>query len=105
MSRYLVASSGPSSVSAFELVGSSITIGRGADNDIVIDDKMVSRHHARLELQANTYLLMDLGSANGTWVNDRRISTPVPLQASWRFRQIWQTVGFCLLSPTTLEWG
>ncbi|MDH4136641.1 MAG: FHA domain-containing protein, partial [Anaerolineae bacterium] len=76
MSWYLVARSGPSSVSAFELVGPSITIGRGADNDIVIDDKMVSRHHARLEMQANTCLLTDLSSANGTWVNDRRISAP-----------------------------
>jgi hypothetical protein len=89
-SWYLVAKSGPSSVSAFELVGPSITIGRGADNDILIDDKMVSRHHARLELQANTYLLTDLGSANGTWVNDRRISAPVPLQVgdSVRFGKV-----------------
>jgi pSer/pThr/pTyr-binding forkhead associated (FHA) protein len=68
-SWYLVASSGPSSISAFQLVGPSITIGRTSDNDIVLDDNMVSRHHARLELQANTYVLTDLGSANGTWVN------------------------------------
>ena len=82
MSWYFVGSSGPSSGSAFELMGSSITIGRTADNDIVIDDKMVSRHHARLDKQDNTYTLTDLGSANGTWVNGRRISAPVPLQAN-----------------------
>jgi Tol biopolymer transport system component len=81
-SWYLVASSGPSSISAFQLVGPSITIGRTSDNDIVLDDNMVSRHHARLELQANTYVLTDLGSANGTWVNGRRISAPVSLQAN-----------------------
>ena len=81
-SWYLVASSGPSSIPAFQLVGPSITIGRTSDNDIVLDDNMVSRHHARLELQANTYVLTDLGSANGTWVNGRRISAPVSLQAN-----------------------
>jgi TolB protein len=63
-------------------MGSSITIGRAADNAITIDDNMVSRHHARLELQGNTYVLTDLDSANGTWVNGRRISEPVPLQAN-----------------------
>jgi pSer/pThr/pTyr-binding forkhead associated (FHA) protein len=54
MSWYLVASSGPNAGSAFELMGSSITIGRAADNDIVLDDTMVSRHHARLDKQVNT---------------------------------------------------
>jgi Tol biopolymer transport system component len=81
-SWYLVASSGPSSISAFQLVGPSITIGRAADNDIVLDDNMVSRHHARLEIQGDTYTLTDLGSVNGTWVNGRRISAPVSLQAN-----------------------
>lgn len=79
-SWYFVASSGPSPGSAFELVGPSITIGRADDNDIVIDDNMVSRHHARLEMRGNTCTLTDLGSANGTWVNGRRISEPAPLQ-------------------------
>jgi pSer/pThr/pTyr-binding forkhead associated (FHA) protein len=68
MSWYLVASSGLSTVSAFQLVGPSITVGRTVDNDIVINDNMVSRHHARLGKQANTYILTDLASANGTWV-------------------------------------
>jgi Tol biopolymer transport system component len=81
-SWYLVASSSPSPISAFQLVGPSITIGRTSDNDIVLDDNMVSRHHARLDLQADTYVLTDLGSANGTWVNGRRISAPVSLQAN-----------------------
>ncbi len=77
VSWYLVASSG----SGFQLIGPSITIGRAADNDIVIDDNTVSRHHARLDMQASTYILTDLGSANGTWVNGRRLSAPVVLQA------------------------
>jgi len=81
MSWYLVASSGPSSGVAFQLVGPRIAIGRAADNDIVVDDDMVSRHHARLEMQGDTYILTDLDSANGTWVNNRRVSDPVPLRA------------------------
>ena len=80
-SWYLVGSSGPSSGSSFELLGPSITVGRVADNDIVVDDNMVSRHHARLEMRGDTYILTDLGSANGTWVNGRRTSEPVTLQA------------------------
>jgi hypothetical protein len=82
MSWYLVASSGPKSGSAFQLTGPRVTIGRAADNDMVLDDNMVSRHHARLEVQGDTYILTDLGSANGTWVNGRRISEPVSLQAN-----------------------
>jgi hypothetical protein len=81
-SWYLVGSSGPSSGASFELLGPSITVGRVPDNDIVVDDNMVSRHHARLEMRGDTYILTDLGSANGTWVNGRRISEPVTLQAN-----------------------
>jgi hypothetical protein len=81
MSWYLVVSSGPSSISAFQLVGPGITIGRMAENDIVLDDNTVAHHHARLDMQADTYVLTDLGSADGTWVNGRRISAPVLLRA------------------------
>jgi hypothetical protein len=80
-SWYLVTSSGPEAGSAFHLMGSSITIGRSAGNDIVVDDPQVSRRHARLDLRADTYILTDLGSANGTWVNGQRIAAPVTLRA------------------------
>jgi pSer/pThr/pTyr-binding forkhead associated (FHA) protein len=56
-----------------------LTLGRAADNDIVIDDAEVSRHHARLTLQGNNRVLEDLGSRNGTFVNGQRITGPVPL--------------------------
>jgi hypothetical protein len=81
-SWYLVVSSGPEAGSGYQLMGPSITIGRAADNDIVLDDNMVSRHHARLKMQGDTYTLTDLGSANGTLVNGRRVSAPVALQAN-----------------------
>jgi pSer/pThr/pTyr-binding forkhead associated (FHA) protein len=44
-------------------------IGRGADNDVVVDDPAVSRVHARVEREAGVYRLVDLGSTNGTTVD------------------------------------
>ena len=52
-----------------ELVEDLITIGRGADNMIVIADPSVSSHHAQLQLAGETYRLKDLDSTNGTRVN------------------------------------
>ena len=54
---------------AHELVEDLITIGRGQDNTIVINDPSVSTHHAQLQRDAETYRLKDLGSTNGTRVN------------------------------------
>ncbi|HEU5374950.1 MAG TPA: FHA domain-containing protein [Ktedonobacteraceae bacterium] len=50
-----------------------ITIGRGPANTIVIQDRAISRQHARLELEDYHLIVSDLNSANGTFVNDERI--------------------------------
>lgn len=51
-----------------------VLIGRGADCDIVLPERQVSRHHARIERTADgRYLLYDLGSKNGTWVNGEEV--------------------------------
>jgi adenylate cyclase len=58
----------------------SLTIGRAPDNGLVLADDQVSRKHAIIQLQGEReFWLVDLGSANGTFVNDRRISQPVQL--------------------------
>src|SRR5688572_21512214 len=49
--------------------GRAVTIGRGEDNDLHIDDTSVSRRHARLELDAGGGTVEDLGSHNGTRLN------------------------------------
>ncbi|HFD40584.1 MAG TPA: FHA domain-containing protein [Anaerolineae bacterium] len=51
-----------------------ITIGRSSDNDIVLDSRQISRHHARLECAAGRCTIEDLGSANGVIVNGQRVS-------------------------------
>jgi hypothetical protein len=51
------------------LDGRPLTIGRATDNDMVLRDSRVSRHHARLQGRRGTLVLTDLGSSNGTRVN------------------------------------
>ena len=50
-----------------------LTIGRASDNGLVLADSRASRHHARLYGRRGALVLTDLGSTNGSWVNDRRI--------------------------------
>ncbi|MCH1868898.1 FHA domain-containing protein [Nocardioides sp. CFH 31398] len=57
----------------------TLTIGRSRTSDVFLDDPLVSRQHATLELGAMQPVLRDLGSFNGTHVNGRRIQGPVPL--------------------------
>lgn len=52
----------------------SLLIGRSRDNDLVIDNLSVSRHHARLSLRDGQVILEDQGSENGCLVNGRRVS-------------------------------
>jgi hypothetical protein len=70
---------GPQPNRPFPLGKDVITIGRGPDSDIAVDDAEVSRHHARLTRQGNDWILEDLGSRNGTFVNGQRITGPVVL--------------------------
>lgn len=53
----------------YRLRGETVTIGRQSDNDVVINDPSVSRHHARLERDGPTYVVTDLNSTNGTLIN------------------------------------
>jgi Mg-chelatase subunit ChlD len=55
-------------------------LGRAADNDVVLQDPQVSRHHAVVSLSGSQWTIADLGSANGTRVNGVRIDQPRPLQ-------------------------
>jgi len=53
---------------------SIVTIGRSLDNDVVVNDTRVSRHHAQLRRRAGRYVVYDMGSSGGTQVNGDRVS-------------------------------
>ncbi len=59
----------------FELSADTLGIGRDTANDVQIHDTEVSRRHAELRRSGLSYLLVDLGSSNGTYVNGVRITT------------------------------
>ena len=67
--------------STIKLPTKTMSIGRAEDNDLVLPDLEISRHHAELRrLPSGDYQIVDLGSHNGTYVNGRRISSQ-PLTA------------------------
>jgi VWFA-related protein len=63
----------------YDLKGTT-NIGRGTDNHIVLDEPTVSRHHAWIKVEGDDFLVFDIGSANGTFVNDEQIQEPRSLQ-------------------------
>jgi len=76
----LVINSGPDQGTEIPLEKTEVTIGRDVKNDIVINDAEVSRYHARLLLKTNTYVIEDTGSTNGTFINNQRLTGPIPLK-------------------------
>jgi adenylate cyclase len=62
-------------ISSFELLKQETTIGRSKENDIVLFDHTVSRKHAKITKTAQGHLLSDLGSFNGTLVNETLIQS------------------------------
>ena len=61
----------------YHLVKPVISIGRRLENDLVIDDPRVSRNHAQLRAVEGHYVLSDLSSTGGTFVNGSRISETI----------------------------
>jgi hypothetical protein len=71
---YLLVSTGGRQPIQFDLGDALIGIGRASDNDVIVDDPEVSRHHCQLKLQHGAYGFADLGSRNGSYVNGQRVS-------------------------------
>jgi pSer/pThr/pTyr-binding forkhead associated (FHA) protein len=78
----LVVIAGPETGREIVVGDNGMTIGRVSQStawEVHLNDRAVSRPHARLERNAMNYILIDLGSANGTTVNERLIIAPIIL--------------------------
>jgi len=67
---------GPNPGETFDLTGETMMIGRDVTNDIVVADAEVSRQHARINRTPGGFVLEDLGSTNGSFVNGERLVAP-----------------------------
>jgi hypothetical protein len=72
----LIVRTGPNPGTVTDLTKEVNLIGRDVTNDVVIGDAEVSRQHARVTRTPGGYVLEDLGSTNGTFVNGERLTTP-----------------------------
>jgi serine/threonine protein kinase len=93
---------GPKAGQVFSL-GNGLSLGNNkARNDIALDDSYASRAHARVDKHGFTYTITDLGSANGTKVNGRRIApnTPTPLALGDKIEVGYTLMQFELNNPS-----
>ena len=67
------------------------TLGRSANNDVVLDESAASRYHAVMTRDDTEYVLEDLNTANGTYVNHQRVQGPLRLRNGDKI-QIGRTV-------------
>jgi pSer/pThr/pTyr-binding forkhead associated (FHA) protein len=76
-----------------------IVIGRAVECDVVIHDAKASRNHCKLTRQGEGFLLEDMGSKNGTYVDGRRIHQPIQIKPNQTFK-IGDTIFY--ISPEAL---
>jgi pSer/pThr/pTyr-binding forkhead associated (FHA) protein len=75
-----VITSGPKEGLEIELLPEEqFTIGRSGDSRLVLRDDVTSTHHSRLMLWNDQWMIQDLDSTNGTFVDSKRVSIPTPV--------------------------
>jgi hypothetical protein len=75
----LVITSGPKEGLEIELPREQLTIGRSGESGLVIRDDYTSTHHARLMLWNAGWVVQDLDSTNGTYLDGKRVTVPTPI--------------------------
>lgn len=76
----LILYSGPDAGRPFDLEPGTLVIGRAPEAGLMLDHPGVSRRHAELQIDEHSVTLADLGSVNGTWVDEARLVQPVVLR-------------------------
>jgi pSer/pThr/pTyr-binding forkhead associated (FHA) protein len=97
-SATLVVTRGPGAGSRFVLETDVVRAGRHPDSDIFLDDVTVSRRHAEVARESGGWVLRDVGSLNGTYVNRQRIEESIGLGNGdevqiGRFKLVFLTAG------------
>jgi pSer/pThr/pTyr-binding forkhead associated (FHA) protein len=77
--RRLVITSGPREGVEIDLPAEQLTIGRSSESGLVIRDDYTSTHHARLMLWNDQWVIQDLDSTNGTYLDGSRVTLPTPV--------------------------
>jgi pSer/pThr/pTyr-binding forkhead associated (FHA) protein len=77
--RQVVVVEGAGAGRTFALGDQPVTIGRGSGATVVVDDTYVSTLHARLVPRGDAWVVEDLGSTNGTFLDGRRVAAPTPV--------------------------
>jgi hypothetical protein len=77
--RQLVVTGGPLQGTIINLTETPITIGRANDATLVLSDDYASSRHARLFPQDGQWIVEDLGSTNGTYLNRSKVTRPTPV--------------------------
>jgi pSer/pThr/pTyr-binding forkhead associated (FHA) protein len=68
------------------LTGAPVLIGRANDSTLVLTDDYASTRHARISLQDGMWVVEDLGSTNGTYLGQRKLDGPVPMEIGVQLR-------------------
>ena len=77
--RFLVVTEGALSGVSIDLVDQQVTMGRANDATLVLNDDYASTYHARIFPQDGQWLVEDLGSTNGTYLDRQKVARPTPV--------------------------
>jgi pSer/pThr/pTyr-binding forkhead associated (FHA) protein len=82
----LVVTEGDKAGTEIALSGRQLTIGRAGDSDLIVDDEFASTHHAKLVFINGDWLIQDLDSTNGTFLDGKKVGTPATVAMNTQVR-------------------
>jgi hypothetical protein len=86
LARHLVITAGSLAGTSIDLANAPVTIGRAPDSTLVLTDDYASSHHARLVPRDGQWLVEDLGSTNGTYLDKTKVTAPTPVPPGGKVR-------------------